>query len=95
MRIVFAGGGTGGHVNPALNIAETIKTRIPDAEIMFIGTKRGIESTLVPKFGYPIEFVEVSGFSRKLTLKNIKAAWHALTSVSEAKKLSKSFSPTS
>jgi UDP-N-acetylglucosamine--N-acetylmuramyl-(pentapeptide) pyrophosphoryl-undecaprenol N-acetylglucosamine transferase len=60
---------------------------------MFIGTKRGIESTLVPKFGYKIDFVEVSGFSRKLTLKNIKAAWHALTSVSEAKKIIKKFKP--
>jgi len=93
MRIIFCGGGTSGHVNPALNIAKTVKNRCPDAEIMFIGTKRGIESTLVPKFGYPIDFVEVSGFSRKLTLKNIKAAWHALTSVSEAKKIIKKFKP--
>ena len=93
MKVILCGGGTSGHVNPALNIAETIKKRIPDAEIMFIGTKRGIESTLVPKFGYKIDFVEVSGFSRKLTLKNIKAAWHALTSVSEAKKIIKKFNP--
>lgn len=93
MKVILCGGGTSGHVNPALNIAATIKKRCPDAEIMFIGTKRGIESTLVPKFGYPIDFVEVSGFSRKLTVKNIKAAWHALTSVSEAKKIIKKFSP--
>lgn len=93
MKVILCGGGTSGHVNPALNIAETIKKRIPDAEMMFIGTKRGIESTLVPKFGYKIDFVEVSGFSRKLTLKNIKAAWHALTSVSEAKKIIKKFNP--
>ena len=93
MKVILCGGGTSGHVNPALNIAETIKKRIPDAEIMFIGTKRGIESTLVPKFGYKIDFVEVSGFSRKLTLKNIKSAWHALTSVYEAKKIIKKFAP--
>lgn len=93
MKVILCGGGTSGHVNPALNIAETIKKRMPDTEIMFIGTKRGIESTLVPKFGYKIDFVEVSGFSRKLTLKNIKAAWHALTSVSEAKKIIKKFKP--
>lgn len=93
MKVILCGGGTSGHVNPALNIAETIKNRIPDAEIMFIGTKRGIESTLVPKHGYKIDYVEVSGFSRKLTLKNIKAAWHALTSVSEAKKIIKRFKP--
>ncbi len=93
MKIIFCGGGTSGHVNPALNIAETIKKRFPDTEIMFIGTKRGIESTLVPKHGYNIDFVEVSGFSRKLSVKNIKAAWNALTSVSEAKKIIKKFSP--
>lgn len=93
MKVIMCGGGTSGHVNPALNIASTIKSRVPDAEIMFIGTKRGIESTLVPKSGYPIDFVEVSGFSRKLTLKNLKAAWHAVTSVSEAKRIIKRFKP--
>ncbi len=93
MKVILCGGGTSGHVNPALNIAETLKKRDPKTEIMFIGTKRGIESTLVPKFGYEIGFVEVSGFSRKLTLKNIKAAWHAFTSVSEAKKIIKQFKP--
>lgn len=93
MKVIMCGGGTSGHVNPALNIAATIKKRFPDAEIMFIGTKRGIESSLVPKAGYKIDFVEVSGFSRKLTLKNLKAAWRAVTSVSQAKKIIKSFSP--
>ncbi len=93
MKIIMCGGGTSGHVNPALNIAKTIKNRLPDTEIMFIGTKRGIESSLVPKAGYKIDFVEVSGFSRKLTIKNIKAAWHALTSVSEAKRIIKRFKP--
>ncbi len=93
MKVILCGGGTSGHVNPALNIAETLKKRDPDTEIMFIGTRRGIESTLVPKAGYPIDFVEVSGFSRKLTLKNVKAACLALTSVSEAKKIIKKFKP--
>ncbi len=93
MKVILCGGGTSGHVNPALNIAKTIQKRYPDTEIMFIGTKRGIESSLVPKAGYAIDFVEVSGFSRKLTLKNIKAAWHAVTSVSAAKKIIKKFSP--
>jgi UDP:flavonoid glycosyltransferase YjiC (YdhE family) len=91
MKVIFCGGGTSGHVNPALNIAETLKKRMPETEIMFIGTERGIESTLIPKAGYPIEFVEVSGFSRRLTMKNLKAAWHAVTSVYEAKKIIKKF----
>ncbi len=93
MKIIFCGGGTSGHVNPALNIAQAIKEKFPDTEVMFVGTKRGIESTLVPKHGYKIDFVEVSGFSRKLTLKNIKAAYRAFTSVGKAKKIIKSFSP--
>ncbi len=93
MKVILCGGGTSGHVNPALNIADALKKRDPSTEIMFIGTKRGIESTLVPKLGYKIDFVEVSGFSRKLTVKNVKAAWHAFTSVYEAKKIIKEFRP--
>ncbi len=51
MRILMTGGGTGGHVNPALAIAGTVKNRIPDAEIAFVGTRRGLENTLVPRAG--------------------------------------------
>lgn len=97
MKIVFSGGGTGGHVNPALNIAKAIQKQIPDAEISFVGTKRGIESTLVPKAGYDIDFVEVQGFRRKINLKglkeNIKAAYKAVTSVRAAKKILKERKP--
>lgn len=91
MKVVFSGGGTGGHVNPALNIAAAVQKQRPDAEISFVGTKRGIESTLVPKAGFPIDFVEVQGFRRKLDLKGLKqncrAAYHAVFSVHAAKKI--------
>ena len=97
MKVIFCGGGTSGHVNPALNIAAALKKRVPDAEYLFIGTEHGIESTLVPKAGYPIKFVEVSGFSRKFSFKNIKknarAAVQAVTSVRAAKKIIKAFGP--
>ena len=97
MKIILCGGGTSGHVNPALNIAAALKKRVPDAEFLFIGTKHGIESTLVPKAGYHIKFVEVSGFSRKFSLKGIKnnarAAVQAVTSVRTAKKIIKEFKP--
>lgn len=97
MKIILCGGGTSGHVNPALNIAAALKKRVPDAEFLFIGTKHGIESTLVPKAGYQIKFVEVSGFSRKFSLKGIKnnarAAVQAVTSVRAAKKIIKEFKP--
>ena len=93
MRIVMCGGGTGGHVNPAISIADTIKKRYPDAEISFIGTEKGIEHVLVPKAGYDISFVKVRGFKRSLSLKNIDAAVKAVTSVMRAKKLLKEAKP--
>ena len=93
MRIVMCGGGTGGHVNPAISIADTIKKRFPDAHISFIGTEKGIEHILVPKAGYDISFVKVRGFKRALSLKNIDAAVKAVTSVMRAKKLLKEAKP--
>lgn len=97
MKLVFTGGGTGGHVNPALNIAKEVRAMVPDAEISFVGTKRGIESTLVPKAGFEIDFVDVQGFRRKLTPRalgqNCKAAYKAITSVRAAKKILKKRNP--
>ena len=59
MRVILAGGGTAGHINPAISIADTIKRHYPDSEFLFVGTKNGMEATLVPKSGYKIEFIEV------------------------------------
>ena len=97
MKVVLSGGGTGGHVNPALNIAKAIKKQDPHAEISFVGTKRGIESTLVPKAGYEIDFVDVQGFRRKMNFKglkeNCKALYKAVASVRKAKKILKERQP--
>lgn len=93
MRILFCGGGTGGHVNPAIAIANAIKNKKQNTEIAFVGTKRGIESSLVPKAGYPINFVKVKGFKRSISLSNIDAVIKAVTSVWEAKKIIKKFKP--
>mgnify|MGYP000849567771 FL=1 len=93
MRVLFCGGGTGGHVNPAITIAETIKSKMPDTEIAFIGTEHGIESSLVPKAGYPISYVKVKGFKRSLSLSNISAAFRAVTSVWESRRIIKKFAP--
>ena len=57
MRILFAGGGTAGHINPAIAIANYIKEKEPDSEYLFIGTENGMESTLVPRSGYDIQFI--------------------------------------
>ena len=93
MRVIMTGGGTGGHVNPAIAIANTIKRNIPDAEILFVGTARGIENKLTAEEGYPIKHVEIKGFKRSLSPSNIKAAYLAFVSPMKAKKIVKDFSP--
>ena len=72
MKIVFACGGTGGHINPAIAIAGTIKEKYPDAQISFIGNRTGMEAQLVPKAGYDFHPIDVAGFQRKLNFTNIK-----------------------
>ncbi len=93
MRVLMTGGGTSGHVNPALAIAETVKLNVPGSEIAFVGTPRGIENKLVPKEGYRLYHVDVRGIRRKLTPSNLKAAYLAVTSPYKAKKIIKEFRP--
>ena len=93
MRVLMTGGGTGGHVNPAIAIADTIKQNDPTAEIAFVGTPRGIENKLVPAAGYKLYHVDVRGIRRSLSPANIRAAWLALTSPIKAKKLIREFRP--
>jgi len=93
LRILLAGGGTAGHINPALAIAGYAKEKNKDTQVLFIGTKRGLESTLVPESGYDIEYIEVEGLSKKLTFKNFKSLIHMLTAKSKCKKIIKRFRP--
>lgn len=80
MRVLLTGGGSGGHVNPAIAIADTIRKHQPDAEILFVGVKGGKESVLVPKSNYKLEYIESQGIRRSLSLRNIKALYLAVTS---------------
>jgi len=66
VRFLITGGGTGGHIYPALAIADEIKRTHPSAEILYVGTKKGLESELVPKAGYKFETIRVKGMPRKL-----------------------------
>lgn len=93
MRVILTGGGSGGHVNPALAIANIIKTNEPDAEIIFVGTKRGLENDLVPKAGYELRHVNISGVSRSLSPKNLLTATRLVTSQLEARRLIREFRP--
>ena len=81
MRLLLTGGGTAGHINPALAIAETVRKNDPHAVIEFVGVRTGKEVDLVPREGYPLRFVNAMGFQRPIASPvNIKAAWLALTS---------------
>lgn len=93
MRVLMTGGGTAGHINPALAIASTIKKNIPNAEIEFVGTPKGLENTLVTKEGYKLHHVNIMGISRSLSLKNLKAAFLMISSQIEAKRIIKEFKP--
>ncbi len=93
MRVIMSGGGTGGHVNPAIAIANKIAERNPEAVISFVGASHGIENKLVPAAGYRLDHIEIQGLKRSLSLTNIKTAWYVLTSVPKAKKLLKREKP--
>ena len=93
MRVLMTGGGTSGHVNPALAIAETVMMNAPGSEIAFVGTPRGIENKLIPAAGYKLYHVDVRGLRRSFSHANIRAAYLALTSPHKAKKIIKEFRP--
>ena len=93
MRVLMTGGGTGGHVYPALAIADIIKNKIPDAEIAFVGTDKGIENRLVAKAGYKMYHVPIQGIRRSLSPQNIKTAYLVLTSPRKAKKIIEEYKP--
>ncbi len=71
MKILFAGGGTAGHINPALAVAGYIKEKHPNAEIYYIGTAKKLEAKLVPEKGYDFRTIDVAGFQRSLSPKGI------------------------
>ena len=71
MKVLFAGGGTAGHINPALAIAGYIREKEPNAKLLYIGNKGGMEERLVPAAGFAFKTITISGFQRKLTPKHI------------------------
>ena len=92
-RLIVSGGGTGGHIFPAIAIADAFKRRHPDAEILFVGAKGRMEMERVPKAGYPIEGLWISGFKRKLSIDNLSFPFKLISSLCKAKRILKKFKP--
>lgn len=97
MKVLFAGGGTGGHINPALAIASIIQAHDPEAEFLFAGTPNGMEARLVPQSGYQLATIQVAGFQRKISLHNIKrnaqALYYLAKSGKRARQIVEDFKP--
>ena len=72
MKVLFACGGTAGHINPALAVATELRRRVPDCEILFVGNPGGMEATLVPRAGFRFAPYRSMGIQRRLTWENVK-----------------------
>ena len=97
MRIIFAGGGTAGHINPALAVAGYVREKQPDAEILYVGAVGGMEERLVKQAGFNFRGIKISGFSRKINIaslkKNIVTLKRVLTASAESREIIKDFKP--
>ena len=93
VRILLTGGGTGGHIYPALSIAKEIGKKHPDATFLYIGTPNGLESDIVAHEGLPFKSLQVSGLRRRLTFENVKTLFQFLTAIKKARGYIKEFKP--
>lgn len=92
-KFIVSGGGTGGHIFPALAIADELKARFPEADILFVGAEGKMEMQRVPEAGYPIEGLWISGIQRKLTLDNLMFPFKLFSSLKKSRKIVKQFQP--
>lgn len=97
MRVLLTGGGTGGHIYPALAVARRLQEMDPQVDLLYVGTKRGLESTIVPSENIPFKTIKIEGFMRKLNFEgikyNIRSVHLFLRSIGEAKKIIREFNP--
>lgn len=93
IRLIISGGGTGGHIFPALSIAGAVMAKCPTAEILFVGAENRMEMQRVPAAGYPIIGLPISGFDRKHLLKNIAVLWRLMKSRRKARRILRDFAP--
>ena len=93
LRVILSGGGTGGHIYPAIAIANEIRNRYPDAQVLFVGAQDRMEMEKVPQAGYEIEGLWISGLDRSLSLKNLAFPFKLMSSLSKSRKIIKKFKP--
>lgn len=93
MKVIIAAAGTAGHINPGLAIANKIKEKEPNSEIIFIGTTRGLENDLVPRAGYELKTIEAYGLSKQISIENFKKICTTLKATGKARKIIQQFKP--
>lgn len=93
MKVIISAAGTGGHINPAIAIANKIKEKEPDSKIIFIGTNRGLENDLVPRAGYELKTIEAYGLKKEISFSNLKHIFQTIKSSKEVKKIIDEFKP--
>jgi len=93
MRVIIAGGGTGGHLFPGIAIAEELQRRRDDTEVIFVGTEHGIESRIIPREGYAIKFLRAEGLVGKSLLKKFRAIWKMFFSLIDSYRILKAVTP--
>ncbi|MDR3564944.1 MAG: undecaprenyldiphospho-muramoylpentapeptide beta-N-acetylglucosaminyltransferase [Negativicutes bacterium] len=93
MRIIISGGGTGGHIYPAVTIAKTIAGMVKPCEILFVGTKQGLESDIVPKEGFSFATIEARGFERRLSWDTVRTVYKTMTGLGQSLQIIRRFRP--
>jgi UDP-N-acetylglucosamine--N-acetylmuramyl-(pentapeptide) pyrophosphoryl-undecaprenol N-acetylglucosamine transferase len=93
LKFILSGGGTGGHIYPAIAIANELKSRFPDAEILFVGASDKMEMQKVPQADYKIEGLWIAGLQRKLTLQNLMFPLKLISSLLKSRQIIKKFKP--
>ena len=93
MKIIVSGGGTGGHIYPALTLIRTIQNQVGNLEVLYVGTQIGLEADIIPKEGLPFQTVDIRGLERKISVKMIKTVGKAIHGVWQARRIVKQFKP--
>ena len=93
MRIIMVGGGTGGHIYPAVTIARAIQSEVPDCKVLFVGTSQGLEADIIPKEGFDFTTIDICGFERKISWKNVKTVGKIAGSLWQSWKIIRDFQP--